>query len=388
MKCVECTSSTRTGSTCRPVSSCTSRRSASRGSSPWSMPPPGSVHRPSMRVRDDIRVSSTSSAPSGPRDEHGVRRDPLTLRGRARRAARTWRESRGECAWTTVSAQRGRGHVVVARPRPSRADEHASSRPPHLARAAHRGPRAVARPVLRQRQDAAGHARRGRPLVDAAAGRVHVDARSTSSSTRGTCRRSCWSPATCPGSFTFTRRNLRKLVTTVVVPYFVFETLLALFRTVVGHERLRGALHQPALADVVPHRAVPVAAGHPAAHPAAARAWRWPSRSRSAWSAGSNTVTALDLPRTFGLLPFFVAGLVMTREQFDWIARPRVRVVAAVLMATAFVVATRHGRQLQQGVALLAHRLPRPRRAVLARRLGPARPARGRRRPWRWPPSR
>ena len=37
-------------------------------------------------------------------------------------------------------------------------------------------------------------------------------------------------------SFTFTRRNLHKLVTTVVVPYLVFETLLALFRTVVGHE--------------------------------------------------------------------------------------------------------------------------------------------------------
>ena len=39
-------------------------------------------------------------------------------------------------------------------------------------------------------------------------------------------------------SFTFTRRNLHKLVTTVVVPYLVFETLLALFRTVVGHENL------------------------------------------------------------------------------------------------------------------------------------------------------
>jgi fucose 4-O-acetylase-like acetyltransferase len=55
---------------------------------------------------------------------------------------------------------------------------------------------------------------------------------------------------------------------------------------------------------------------------------------------GLNTVPALDLPRTFGLLPFFVAGLVMTREQFDWIARPRVRVVAAALMTTTFAVST------------------------------------------------
>jgi fucose 4-O-acetylase-like acetyltransferase len=36
--------------------------------------------------------------------------------------------------------------------------------------------------------------------------------------------------------FTFTRANLRRLVTTIVVPYLVFETLLAVFRTVVGHE--------------------------------------------------------------------------------------------------------------------------------------------------------
>ena len=37
-------------------------------------------------------------------------------------------------------------------------------------------------------------------------------------------------------SFTFSRANLRKLITTIVVPYLVFETLLALFRTAVGHE--------------------------------------------------------------------------------------------------------------------------------------------------------
>ena len=39
-------------------------------------------------------------------------------------------------------------------------------------------------------------------------------------------------------SFTFTRSKVHALVTTIVVPYLVFETLLALFRTVVGHEDL------------------------------------------------------------------------------------------------------------------------------------------------------
>ncbi len=72
-------------------------------------------------------------------------------------------------------------------------------------------------------------------------------------------------------SFTFTRANLRKLVTTVVVPVLRLRDPAG----AVPHRRrpreLRGALHQPALADVVPHGAVPVAAGHPAADPAAAR---------------------------------------------------------------------------------------------------------------------
>src|SRR3954466_14117265 len=35
---------------------------------------------------------------------------------------------------------------------------------------------------------------------------------------------------------TFTRRNRMKVLTTIVVPYFVFESLLALFRITVGGE--------------------------------------------------------------------------------------------------------------------------------------------------------
>lgn len=140
-------------------------------------------------------------------------------------------------------------------------------------------------------------------------------------------------------SFTFSRKNLLRLVTTVVVPYFVFETLLALFRTVVGHESF-GVLY------ISPH--------WPMWYLTVLFLWRlatpFLTRLRPATAmavavavclvGGLNTVPALDLPRTFGLLPFFVTGLVMTREQFDWLARPRVRVVAASLMALAFVVAT------------------------------------------------
>ena len=138
-------------------------------------------------------------------------------------------------------------------------------------------------------------------------------------------------------SFTFTRRNLHKLVTTIVVPYLVFETLLALFRTTVGHEDL-GMLY------LSPH--------WPMWYLSALFLWRLatplfkrvpqPMVLAVAVSlvGGLNTLDWLDLPRTLGLLPFFVAGMTMRREHFEWLAQPRVRVVAAGLLVTAFVAAT------------------------------------------------
>jgi fucose 4-O-acetylase-like acetyltransferase len=139
--------------------------------------------------------------------------------------------------------------------------------------------------------------------------------------------------------FTWSRANLRKLVTTVVVPYLVFETLLALFRTVVGGEDF-GVLY------VSPH--------WPMWYLTVLFLWRLATpvftRVRPAVAmalavavclvGGLNTVPALDLPRTFGLLPFFVAGLLVTREQLDRLARPRARAVAAGLLALAFAVST------------------------------------------------
>jgi fucose 4-O-acetylase-like acetyltransferase len=138
-------------------------------------------------------------------------------------------------------------------------------------------------------------------------------------------------------SFSFTRRNLHKLVTTIVVPYLVFETLLTLFRSTVGHEDL-GMLylspHWPMwyLSALFLWRlATPVFKRVP--HPLALAV-------AVSLVGGLNTLDWLDLPRTLGLLPFFVAGLTMRREHFEWLAQPRVRVVAAGLLATGFVAAT------------------------------------------------
>jgi len=138
-------------------------------------------------------------------------------------------------------------------------------------------------------------------------------------------------------SFSFSRRNLHKLVTTIVVPYLVFETLLTLFRSTVGHEDL-GMLylspHWPMwyLSALFLWRlATPVFKRVP--HPLALAV-------AVSLVGGLNTLDWLDLPRTLGLLPFFVAGLTMRREHFEWLAQPRVRVVAAGLLATGFVAAT------------------------------------------------
>ncbi len=114
--------------------------------------------------------------------------------------------------------------------------------------------------------------------------------------------------------FTFTRRNLHKLVTTLVVPYLVFETLLALFRTTVGGETLGSTLY------LDPH--------WPMWYLAVLFTWRLltpllkrirhplPVAVVVSLLGGLYGGDTLDLARAMGLLPFFVAGLTMRREQF------------------------------------------------------------------------
>ena len=105
--------------------------------------------------------------------------------------------------------------------------------------------------------------------------------------------------------------------------------------------RTSGSLYlRPALADVVPHGAVPLAARHPAAHsasrhPLVARGRGLPGRRAEHRRLRSTS------PRTLGLLPFFVAGLIDDAASSSTGSRaPRVRVVAVGAAGAAFVVAT------------------------------------------------
>jgi fucose 4-O-acetylase-like acetyltransferase len=137
-------------------------------------------------------------------------------------------------------------------------------------------------------------------------------------------------------SFSYSRRNLTRLFTTVVVPYFVFESLLALFRGAVGGEDL-GRLY------LDPH--------WPMWYLTALFLWRLatPVLLRIPYpmafavvvclAGGVTTGDTLDTARAMGLLPFFVLGLTMRREQFERLAAPRVRRLALGALAIGFVAA-------------------------------------------------
>jgi len=137
--------------------------------------------------------------------------------------------------------------------------------------------------------------------------------------------------------FTWSWDSMRTLVRTVVVPYLVFETLLAWFRTTVGGTDLGSSLY------VDPH--------WPMWYLAVLFLWRVatpllnrlrhpvPLAVGVSLLGGLTTGDVLDVARAAGLLPFFVLGLSLTPEHLEILSRPRVRLAAAGLMAVTGVVA-------------------------------------------------
>jgi fucose 4-O-acetylase-like acetyltransferase len=138
-------------------------------------------------------------------------------------------------------------------------------------------------------------------------------------------------------SFVLDRRNLLRLAQTVVLPYLVFETLLAAFRTWVGGEQLGSLLyldpHWPMwyLAALLMWRLVTPLL----------RRFRQPLVPAVAVSlaGGLLTTDVLALPRATALLPFFVLGLVLRREDFERLTTPAVRYAAVAVLASALVAA-------------------------------------------------
>lgn len=134
-------------------------------------------------------------------------------------------------------------------------------------------------------------------------------------------------------SFTWSRTNLKRLVTTVAVPYVVFEAALAAFRFSVGGERLDGLLVDPHwpmwyLAALFLWRLATPLLGSPRGLAVAVAV---------SLIGGLSSGEVLDTARVMGLLPFFVLGLVARREHVEWLRRPIVQAVAVSLLAAAFV---------------------------------------------------
>lgn len=133
-------------------------------------------------------------------------------------------------------------------------------------------------------------------------------------------------------SFTYSRRNLSRLVTSVLVPYLVFEAALAAFRILVGGEELELLFADPHwpmwyLAALFLWRlATPVLRASPAPVAVAVAV---------SLLGGLVTTDIVDFPRATGFLPFFVIGLLATPEHVERLRRPAARLAAAGALLVA-----------------------------------------------------
>jgi fucose 4-O-acetylase-like acetyltransferase len=137
--------------------------------------------------------------------------------------------------------------------------------------------------------------------------------------------------------FTYTRTRMWQLVRTVVVPYLLFECLIALFRVYVGGEELDNLWRDP---------------HWPMWYLSALFFWRLLTPVfRSLWGgvavavvvslvAGMYAGNTLDIARVLGLLPFFVMGLKATPERLEWLRRRPAQVAAVCVFLAIWVLTT------------------------------------------------
>lgn len=137
--------------------------------------------------------------------------------------------------------------------------------------------------------------------------------------------------------FTYTRARMWQLFRTVVVPYLLFEALLALFRIYVGGEQLNDLWRDP---------------HWPMWYLSALFFWRlltpvfkpmWGGVAvavAASLVAGMYAGDTLDIARVLGLLPFFVIGLKATPERLEWLRRRPSQVAAVCVFLAIWVLTT------------------------------------------------
>jgi fucose 4-O-acetylase-like acetyltransferase len=145
-------------------------------------------------------------------------------------------------------------------------------------------------------------------------------------------------------NFTFSGGKARKLLTNLGVPYVVFETAYSTYHWAVGHAKFEISLLDPyyltwfLLALFAWRLSTPV--------------WqqiRFPVAVAIVISllSGMNQLPAtLEMNRVFGLVPFYVLGLFLKPEHFEFLKRRLVAVLGALVLiagfAFTFLVADRH----------------------------------------------
>ena len=135
-------------------------------------------------------------------------------------------------------------------------------------------------------------------------------------------------------SFAWTRPHLTRLLTTVLVPYLIFEGLLAAFRVGVGGEKLDGLFADPHwpmwyLAVLFLWRLATPLLRSPRALPITVAV---------AVLGGLVPAELFDVSRATGLLPFFTLGLLARREHLEILRTRAARVTGVLLLAVGFVL--------------------------------------------------
>jgi fucose 4-O-acetylase-like acetyltransferase len=135
-------------------------------------------------------------------------------------------------------------------------------------------------------------------------------------------------------NFTFSGGKARKLITNLGVPYVVFETAYSTYHWAVGHSKFEISLLNPyyltwfLMALFLWRLSTPV--------------WqqiRWPfgmSVVIALLSGMSDLPDDLEMNRVFGLVPFYVLGLMLKPDHFELLKRPKARVLGGLTMVAAF----------------------------------------------------
>ncbi|MDN5853362.1 MAG: acyltransferase family protein, partial [Actinomycetia bacterium] len=137
-------------------------------------------------------------------------------------------------------------------------------------------------------------------------------------------------------NYTGTPRQVRRMVSTLVIPYLLVEACLEVFEAWLAHEPLNWHILEPdwltwfIAALFIWRLSTPIW-----------RAIRWPIPVAIACSIIGGLATVSDvlaIPQIIGFLPFYVIGMSLKREHFDRLRTWKVRVPAVAMLGAAAYV--------------------------------------------------